>query len=155
MRIMIRRTFSSTAPIAALLLAACGGEKGPDAAGAEAAVEAAREAAPVSTAVSSGAVGGGEAELLVRGETLFNQVCTACHTLQPPPNLAPPMMGISGHYHDQFAERDEAVAWMVAYIQSPDPANSKLSEEAFERFGTMAPEQDPRPAWERSSDGGP
>jgi hypothetical protein len=73
------------------------------------------------------------------GEELFSTVCVACHTMEPPPNLAPPMMAVIGHYRTAFDERDPAVDAMVAYIQAPDPDNSKLGPMAFDRFGTMAP----------------
>lgn len=171
---MTRRILGSVAGVAILLGAACGGEKGSNESTAESV--AARAEAPGAASVLASDVAGGEAELLAKGEALFNQVCIACHTMQPPPNLAPPMMGIAGHYHEAFTDRDEAVNWMVAYIQSPHPSKSKLSEEAFQRFGTMPalplPEadlravmtwvwdmydadQDPRPSWERAGDGGP
>ena len=83
-----------------------------------------------------------------RGGELFEQVCTNCHTLTPPPNLAPPMMGVIGHYRDAFDDRDEALDAMVAYLQAPDPEASKLHSMAIERFGIMPaqplPEEDLR-----------
>jgi mono/diheme cytochrome c family protein len=125
--------------------------------------------APSETAASRGTA---TVDPVAAGQAVFDQICVACHTVQPPPNLAPPMMGIAGHYRDAFTDRDEAVAAMVAYIQSPDSAKSQLGAEAFRRFGIMAPlplpeadlraaaawiwdmydpEADPRPASERSS----
>lgn len=81
-----------------------------------------------------------------RGEALFEQVCTECHTLTPPPNLAPPMMAVIGHYRAAFDDRDQAIEAMVAYIQSPDPERSRLGAMAVERFGLMTaqtlPEED-------------
>lgn len=152
--------------------AACGGGEEPG----TPETEGQQEAALTAQADHVAAAADVEAEVLANGEAVFKRICTSCHTLQPPPKLAPPMMGISGHYHDAFTDRNEAVAWMVAYIQSPDSAKSKLSPEAFRRFGAMAPlplpeedlravmtwvwemydpEEDPRPAWERTGDGGP
>lgn len=172
MRIMTRRVLGTSTTAFVLLAVACGGGEGPG----PPATEGQQEAAVTAQADHVAVAADPETPMLAHGEEVFNQICTACHTLQPPPNLAPPMMGIAGHYHDAFTDRDEAVAWMVAYIQSPDSAKSKLSPEAFRRFGAMAPlplpeadlravmtwvwemydpELDPRPAWERTDDGGP
>jgi mono/diheme cytochrome c family protein len=172
MQTMTRRVLGASAVTALAFAMACGEADGPRSPATEEDQEAVASARADHVAVAAT----DEADILSHGEAVFNQICTACHTVQPPPNLAPPMMGISGHYHDAFTDKDEAVAWMVAYIQSPDSAKSKLSPEAFRRFGAMAPlplpeedlravmtwvwemydpELDPRPAGERTGDGGP
>ena len=74
-----------------------------------------------------------------RGEAVFNSVCVACHTLEPPPNLAPPMMAVAGHYRDAFDTREEGVAAIAAWIESPSPEHSQLGAMAIDRFGLMAP----------------
>jgi len=151
---------SAAFAIAILLTAAC--SQGAELPGDAAIFDAAEAAAAVSAR---------ETVPAARGQAVFDQICTACHTVQPPPNLAPPMMAVSGYYRDAFTDRDEAVAAMVAYIQDPDSTRSQLRPEAFRRFGIMAPlplleedrravatwiwemydaEADPRPARARS-----
>ena len=74
-----------------------------------------------------------------RGEAVFNSVCVACHTVGPPPNLAPPIMAVSGHYREAFDNREEGIRAIAAWIADPDPARSRLGPMAIERFGPMAP----------------
>ncbi len=74
-----------------------------------------------------------------RGKEVFEQRCQVCHPLNPPAKLAPPILGISGHYHDAFTDRDAAIRHMVDYIQHPAAEKSKLEPMAMERFGIMAP----------------
>jgi mono/diheme cytochrome c family protein len=74
---------------------------------------------------------------LVAGQTLFNTICTACHSLQPPPRLAPPMAMVSQHYRDAFASESDARAAMLAFLLAPDTSRATMPAHAIQRFGLM------------------
>lgn len=78
--------------------------------------------------------------VLLEGKAVFNDVCAQCHTLEPPPHLAPPMRMVSMHLRERFEAEEEAVAHVVAWATTPDPARSVLPAHAIERFGLMAPQ---------------
>jgi mono/diheme cytochrome c family protein len=94
------------------------------------AAQASRPAAPRSA-------GAQRAPDLVAGQTLFNSVCTACHSLQPPPKLAPPMAMVSQHYRDAFASESDARAAMLAFLLAPDTSRATMPAHAIQRFGLM------------------
>ncbi|WP_157452592.1 c-type cytochrome [Chloroherpeton thalassium] len=71
------------------------------------------------------------------GEKIFKMYCSSCHQMSPPPKIAPPVLGIAAHYREAFKNKEEAVAHMVAFIQSPDSSKSKLEARALNRFGLM------------------
>lgn len=71
------------------------------------------------------------------GELVFKTVCATCHSLDPPPDKAPPMKMVLRHYMQADLEDPwQAVRdWVVA----PDSARSALPAHAVERFGLMPP----------------
>jgi len=74
---------------------------------------------------------------LAAGQQIFTTVCTACHTLQPPPRLAPPMAMVSQHYRDAFASEPEALAAMLRFLLAPDTTRATMPAHAIQRFGLM------------------
>ena len=58
---------------------------------------------------------------LDKGNAVFETNCSVCHSYGPPPKIAPPMVGISQHYHENFKDTDteKAVAYMVDFIKTP------------------------------------
>lgn len=74
------------------------------------------------------------------GERIFNDVCSQCHTLDPPPNLAPPMRMVSTHLRQVFDSEDAAVDHVVSYAPAPEAVRSILPSHAIERFGLMPPQ---------------
>ena len=78
-------------------------------------------------------------ELFEQGRAVYDKVCSTCHSYGPPPQKAPPMIGISGHYHDAFTQRDQAIAHMMDYIKKPAPEKSMLMPMAIQTWGLMAP----------------
>ena len=74
------------------------------------------------------------------GETWFRTLCSTCHTVFPPPNLAPPMVMVVGHYLEEHGTRDAAAAAIARWVRTPDPAHSAMPEHAIERFGIMPPQ---------------
>lgn len=77
--------------------------------------------------------------VLQEGKKVFDEVCSVCHTLEPPPNLAPPMRMVSMHLRQSFATEEEGVAHVVAYVPAPTAERAIMPEHAIERFGLMAP----------------
>lgn len=71
------------------------------------------------------------------GKAIYQKNCSACHSLKPPPKMAPPIVGIAAHYHEAFKEKDAAIAHMVQFMQAPDSTKSKLEAQAITRFGLM------------------
>jgi cytochrome c len=72
------------------------------------------------------------------GKRIFETLCVACHTMEPPARLAPPMKHIVSHYRDAFkADSAGAVAHIAAYLVEPAAERSKLPKEAIDRFGVM------------------
>ena len=78
--------------------------------------------------------------ILQEGQRLFNEVCTQCHTLDPPPNLAPPMRMVAMHLRQAFDSQEAAVDHVVSYAPAPDVERSILPSHAVDRFGLMPPQ---------------
>ena len=74
------------------------------------------------------------------GQRLFDEVCSQCHTVDPPPNLAPPMRMVAMQLRKAFDTRDAAVDHVVSYAPAPDAEQSILPSHAVERFGLMPPQ---------------
>jgi len=74
------------------------------------------------------------------GKALYELVCAMCHTMEPPPNLAPPISHAAAYYFHRFDSEDEAVAAMVAFLREPSEETSLLPARAIERFGLMPPQ---------------
>ena len=85
-----------------------------------------------------------EDPILIEGKQVFEEVCAECHTLDPPPNLAPPMRMVSMHLREAFPDEQSGIEHVLSYVPSPDPEDSILPAHAVERFGLMAPQ--PLPA---------
>jgi cytochrome c len=89
---------------------------------------------------------------LDQGKAVFDKSCSLCHTYGPPPKIAPPMVGISQHYHENFtnAESEKAIAHMVDFIKSPSKEKSMLLPIGLEKWGLMPamnlPDEDLRAA---------
>ncbi|TVR62856.1 MAG: cytochrome c [Gemmatimonadales bacterium] len=71
------------------------------------------------------------------GKMLYELVCAMCHTMEPPPSLAPPISHAAAYYFHRFDSEDEAVAAMVAFLREPTEEASLLPARAIERFGLM------------------
>jgi len=76
-------------------------------------------------------------EQIARGEEVYRQVCSECHAIQPPPNLAPPLSHVAWQIRDQVEDRAAFTDHIVAYVQRPSVEGSLLSERAIRRFGLM------------------
>lgn len=74
-----------------------------------------------------------------QGRAVYEKHCIACHNYMPPPRNAPPLVGISGHYHQAFTEAAPAIAHIADFIKNPAPEKSKLPPMAINAWGLMPP----------------
>lgn len=74
---------------------------------------------------------------IARGEAVYEEVCSECHSLQPPPNLAPPFTHVGRMVKSKVEDREAFTRHVVTYVQSPSPERSLLPAHAIERFGIM------------------
>lgn len=77
------------------------------------------------------------AEQIARGEAVYQEVCSECHAIQPPPNLAPPLSHVARHVRDAVDDRAAFTQHIVTYVRSPSEERSLLPERAIQRFGLM------------------
>ncbi|HAY37666.1 MAG TPA: hypothetical protein DCY57_11975 [Bacteroidetes bacterium] len=76
------------------------------------------------------------------GEKLFKQVCTTCHSVDPPTDMetkpiAPPMKMIMRHYIAAHDTKEEVHASLVSWLEEPAPERSALPAHAIEKHGLM------------------
>ncbi|WP_244191148.1 MULTISPECIES: c-type cytochrome [unclassified Prosthecochloris] len=71
------------------------------------------------------------------GKALYERHCRVCHSMAPPPAVAPPVRGVAFHYREAFDTREAAEAHMVDFIKRPDSKKAICDPEAIERFGLM------------------
>jgi cytochrome c len=72
------------------------------------------------------------------GQAVFDRNCTVCHTMNPPPKSAPPIIGVISRYHMKFHKKADGVDHLVAYLKLPDSKNA-VEPQAITRFGLMPP----------------
>jgi len=70
------------------------------------------------------------------GETIFTRNCSVCHSVNPPPKAAPPVVPLANRYHMKFPSKAEGVAHMVAFLKKPDRLKA-VDPQAVSRFGLM------------------
>jgi mono/diheme cytochrome c family protein len=77
----------------------------------------------------------------LNGEQLFQANCTACHATSHDQDeskmVAPPIMGAVKHVKEKFGSREEAVKFMVDYIQNPTKEKAACESHSIEKFGLM------------------
>lgn len=79
-----------------------------------------------------------EAAAAIDGKTTFDVVCAACHSINPPHKLAPPMSHVARYYKRQFATEAEFVEAVVQWVLKPEKERSKMPAHVIENFGLMA-----------------
>jgi mono/diheme cytochrome c family protein len=70
------------------------------------------------------------------GRALFEKYCIACHQIQGPPKVAPPVFGVINHVKGVYPEREAFVKRIVEWVENPNP-NDVLMPGAAKRFGVM------------------
>lgn len=83
------------------------------------------------------------ADSLAKGKQVYETICFACHTMESPATLAPPMTHVARHMRQAFTDRDSAIAHIVDFIRNPSAERSKMPARVRERYGLMAPLQLP------------
>jgi len=73
------------------------------------------------------------------GRQVYDRSCSVCHTLRPPPALAPPVVGLVDHYRDRFEDPDSAMAHIVDFVRDPAKEKSALPPEVWDRWELMPP----------------
>lgn len=72
------------------------------------------------------------------GQAIFNQNCSVCHSVAPPPKAAPPIIPMANRYHMTFQTKNEGVNHLVAYLKAPNKSKA-VDPQAITRFGLMPP----------------
>lgn len=75
---------------------------------------------------------------MLDGQAIFDRNCTVCHTMNPPPKSAPPIIGVISRYHMKFQTKEDGVNHLVAYLKLPAAKNA-VEPQAITRFGLMPP----------------
>jgi mono/diheme cytochrome c family protein len=76
---------------------------------------------------------------LALGKQVYETLCIACHTMESPATLAPPMTHVARHIRQAFTDADSAVAHIVEFVRRPSEERSKMPARVRERYGLMAP----------------
>lgn len=71
------------------------------------------------------------------GKALFETNCSVCHSVMPPPKLAPPIVPVASRYRQAFATKSKGVAHMVSFMKSPSKEKMVADPQAMARFGLM------------------
>jgi mono/diheme cytochrome c family protein len=82
---------------------------------------------------------GPEPEQVARGQQVYELVCSGCHSLDPPPDSAPPMRHVSRHLRQELTTFEAFAEHVRTYVPAPSAEASRLPAMAIERFGVMAP----------------
>lgn len=76
-------------------------------------------------------------DLVAQGEEVFRSLCSECHSLNPPPKLAPPMSLIAAAVRQATEDRRAFTDHVVGYVQAPSEDRSLMPAEAIRNFGLM------------------
>ncbi|NTW63511.1 MAG: cytochrome c [Chlorobiaceae bacterium] len=70
------------------------------------------------------------------GKTIYNRECSVCHSVNPPPKSAPPLVSLSAQYHRVFKTKAAGVTALAAFLTLPNKKNA-VDQEAVSKFGLM------------------
>ncbi|MEE9906006.1 MAG: cytochrome c [Chlorobium sp.] len=70
------------------------------------------------------------------GREVFDRNCSVCHSINPPPKSAPPVIPLANRYRQKFQTKAEGVAYMAAFLKKPDK-DKAIDANAVSRFGLM------------------
>lgn len=76
---------------------------------------------------------------LVLGRQVFEQNCSVCHSVRPPPRLAPPMSEVARQYLAALPDTAVAAARIAQWISSPRRDAAVMPPDVIKRFGLMPP----------------
>ncbi len=87
--------------------------------------------------LTTGALAAQQAKPSGEGEQIFQTVCAMCHSVEPPPTLAPPISHAAAYYMRRFSDPLPA---LIAYLKAPAAERSAMPAHVVERFGIMPPQ---------------
>ncbi len=70
------------------------------------------------------------------GGAIFTRSCSVCHSVNPPPKSAPPVVPLANRYHLKYQTKAQGVAAIAAFLKKPD-RNRAVDQQAVTRFGLM------------------
>ena len=70
------------------------------------------------------------------GKEMWEVRCSACHSIDPPPKLAPPVRGIVMNYRRTYSDREAFAQAVSAFAHSPTKEASQMPH-ALEKFNLM------------------
>ncbi len=75
------------------------------------------------------------------GAELFTEKCVSCHITTRPDDrsklIAPPAMGITRHVKMEYPKKEDALKFIVDYIQNPSKEKAVCIPRSIKRFGLM------------------
>ncbi len=71
------------------------------------------------------------------GKTTFETICAACHSINPPHKLAPPMSHVARYYKRTLTTEAEFTEAVVRWVREPDRERSKMPAHVFDNFAIM------------------
>ena len=79
-------------------------------------------------------------EQVDRGRVVYENICSVCHTLQPPATKAPPFSHVARHVRETFPDKADFTEHVLTFLPAPDAVLSVMPPMAVERFGLMPPQ---------------
>jgi mono/diheme cytochrome c family protein len=74
-------------------------------------------------------------------QSLFDSKCAMCHIKTMPQDrsklVAPAIMGVMRHVKMQYPKKEDAVAFIVDYVQNPSEAKAVCMPQKIKHFGLM------------------
>jgi len=74
-------------------------------------------------------------------QNLFTSKCSMCHVTSMPQDrsklVAPPLMGVMRHVKMSYPKKEDAVAFIVEYVQQPTKSKAVCMPQKIARFGLM------------------
>jgi len=72
---------------------------------------------------------------------VFDTKCAMCHIKTMPKDrsklVAPPLMGVMRHVKMSYPKKEDAVAFIVDYVQNPSATKAVCMKQKIKRFGLM------------------
>ena len=70
------------------------------------------------------------------GKEMWVARCSPCHSIEPPPKLAPPVRGIVMNYKRTYSDREAFAAAVSSFVHTPTKEASQMPH-ALEKFNLM------------------
>lgn len=70
------------------------------------------------------------------GKQVYESLCMACHSIEGPATVAPPIFAVKNHVVQVYPERDDFIKRVVEWVKAPD-VDDPLMPGAVRKFGLM------------------